>query len=222
MAKSDQTKYFRLMLGRGSEFAQLCRSENFIAIDFDAQRDLSEIAKTTRTAFRKDYAVEMASLGQRLTEQSSGRRADQLWNFVNQISDGDVICSPDGHGGYWLGVVDGGWDLDGDERWSNVEFCASRLLRLRQGGHSLARRNFCATLPGWSCSNLMGPSWSGRGHRSARYSGRNWFHWSDWRYRSARSSGRRWCNWTTGAEGRHGSAGSTRSARCGWSSGSKG
>ena len=97
------------MLGRASEFAELCRSENFIAIDFDAQRDLSEVAGTKQRLFRKTYAAEMASLGQVLSQKSSDRRADQLWHFVNSINIGDVICSPDGHGGYYLGVVDGGY-----------------------------------------------------------------------------------------------------------------
>ena len=89
-------RYYRLILGRGSEFAQECFDHNFIGADFDIDQDLTrQLPDEWRDFNRKFIPVFLAAVPNK-TKIAAGLACGNLWTVSKGIQKGDIVICPDG------------------------------------------------------------------------------------------------------------------------------
>ena len=98
-------KYYRLMLGAKSIFAEECYRENYIGVDFDIQEDLSAELTTDWKEFNKRYIPVWLQLYPEKSKVAAGLACGALWTVCKGINSGDIVLCPNGNGAYYVGEV---------------------------------------------------------------------------------------------------------------------
>ncbi len=87
-------RFYKVMLGRGSRDADVCRSEGFIGTDFDVHENLTHQLPENWREFNEKWIPHF--LKTRTSKVSAGLAAGQLWVVSKGISQGDIVLSPTG------------------------------------------------------------------------------------------------------------------------------
>ena len=98
-------KYNRVMLGKGSMYAKMCREEGYIGADFDINMDLSDsLYENWRDFNAKFIPIWMESVPSK-SKTSAGLACGFLWTIVKGLKIGDVVICPSGEGFYYVGTI---------------------------------------------------------------------------------------------------------------------
>lgn len=98
-------KYNRVMLGKGSMYAKMCREEGYIGADFDINMDLSDsLYENWRDFNAKFIPIWMESVPGK-SKTSAGLACGFLWTIVKGLKIGDVVICPSGEGFYYVGTI---------------------------------------------------------------------------------------------------------------------
>ena len=102
-------KYNRVMLGRGGQFASMCRKEGYIGADFDIKMDLSDSLYDNWRDFNKKFVPIWMNLNPGKSRVPAGLACGALWTIAKGLQIGDMVLCPTGEGTYYVGVIDGGY-----------------------------------------------------------------------------------------------------------------
>lgn len=98
-------EFYRVMLGKGSMFAQECREQGFIGADFDIHQDLTDQLPDDWREFNKKFIPIFLQANPDKSKIAAGLCCGFLWSICKKIQIGDTILSPDGRGKYYVGEV---------------------------------------------------------------------------------------------------------------------
>ena len=102
-------KYFRVMLGRTSVYAQECREGSFIGTDFDIYQDLRDELPERWQDFNQRFRPVWLEKNPGKTKVAAGLACGALHTVSKGILEGDIVLCPDGQGVYWVGEVFGNY-----------------------------------------------------------------------------------------------------------------
>lgn len=97
--------YYRIMLGSGSVYAEECRRDNFIGVDFDIRMDLSGQLPENWREFNHKFVPIWLELNPGKSKIAAGLACGALWTVAKGIKKGDIVLCPDGVGSYYVGEV---------------------------------------------------------------------------------------------------------------------
>ena len=100
-------KYYRIMLGRGSVHADVCKRESFIGADFSIQFSFEGNLLENWRDFNKHYIPKYLDSHPGKSKIAAGLACGALHTVCKGIKLGDIILSPDGGGNYLIGEVKG-------------------------------------------------------------------------------------------------------------------
>ena len=97
--------YYRIMLGRGSAYADEAKAGDFIGADFDINIDLKNNIPDNWREFNKEMIPVWLKKNPGKTKIGAGLACGQLWTVIKGVQIGDIVLSPDGNGEYFVGEV---------------------------------------------------------------------------------------------------------------------
>lgn len=98
-------KYNRVMLGKGSMYAKMCREGGYIGANFEINVDLSDsLYENWRDFNAKFIPVWMENVPGK-SKTSAGLACGFLWTIVKGLKIGDVVLCPSGQGFYYVGTI---------------------------------------------------------------------------------------------------------------------
>lgn len=98
-------RYFRLMLGRKSKFAEEAYNGNFIGMDFLHDIDLSGQFPENWRDFNKKYIPVYLERREGKTRIAAGLACGALWTLGKGIKQEDIVLCPNGEGSYYVGEI---------------------------------------------------------------------------------------------------------------------
>ncbi|MCP9783501.1 DUF91 domain-containing protein [Cyanobium sp. WKJ7-Wakatipu] len=98
-------EFYRVMLGKGSMYAQECREQGFIGADFDIYQDLTDSLHEDWREFNKQFIPQYLEANPGKSKIAAGLSCGFLWTICKKIQVGDIVLSPDGKGKYFVGEV---------------------------------------------------------------------------------------------------------------------
>ena len=101
------TGHYRVMLGKGSIYAEQCFTEGFIGADFDIAEDLSGRLPEEWREFNREFIPGWLEAHEGKTKVSAGLACGALWTVSKGIATGSTVLCPDGTGRYRVGEVAG-------------------------------------------------------------------------------------------------------------------
>ena len=102
-------KYNRVMLGRGSMYAKMCREEGYIGANFEINVDLSDSLFENWRDFNKKFIPVWMERVPGKTMTAAGLSCGALWTIAKGLNEGDVVLCPSGQGYYYVGTISGGY-----------------------------------------------------------------------------------------------------------------
>lgn len=108
-------KYYRIMLGRKSIFAEECFKGNFIGANFGINRDLTRKLPEKWRDFNKQFIPVWLKKNPDKTKVAAGLACGMLWTICKGIKNGDVVLCPDGKGNYLVGEIAGDYSYHPSE-----------------------------------------------------------------------------------------------------------
>lgn len=131
--------YYRLMLGKGSSFAEDCRSGNFIGMDFLSEVNLSALAEDWR-AFNQEFVPVFRTEHPDKSKIAAGLACGASWTLAKRMQKGDAVLCPNGSGSYFVGEVTDDYSYHANEilphrrtvRWLPVTIERSRMSEALQ------------------------------------------------------------------------------------------
>jgi restriction system protein len=105
MKEEKMKNYYRIMLGKGSKFADECFKENYIGTGFLSEVDLTGKLPDEWREFNKKYVPIWLSTRPGKTKIAAGLACGALWTASKGIHKGDIVLSPNGQGSYLVGEV---------------------------------------------------------------------------------------------------------------------
>ena len=109
--------YYRVMLGRGSMYAEVCRQQGFIGAHFGIKRDLSDLLVDDQREFNQHVRPIYLDAFPGKSKGSAGLSCGFLWTVCKGIQTGDIVLCPNGQGQYLVGEVIGNYRyVAGDEQ----------------------------------------------------------------------------------------------------------
>lgn len=112
---AETRKYIRVMLGRGSMYAKLCREEGFIGAGFEVNVDLSDSLYENWRDFNKKFIPMWMNNVPGKSTTSAGLACGFLWTIVKGLRIGDMVLCPSGEGNYYVGIIDSGYYYEPNE-----------------------------------------------------------------------------------------------------------
>lgn len=97
--------YNRVMLGRGSKFAQECLQDGFIGADFLPTIDLTAKLPDEWRDFNRAFIPEYLKENSGKSKVTAGLACGALWTIAKGLHKGTVILSPNGDGQYMVGEI---------------------------------------------------------------------------------------------------------------------
>jgi len=97
--------YYRIMLGRGSKFAEECLKGGFIGADFNIDQDLKGTLPDDRRKFNEKFRPVFLKAHPEKTKISAGLACGSLWTIAKGLNEGDIVLCPRGTGEYQIGEV---------------------------------------------------------------------------------------------------------------------
>jgi restriction system protein len=98
-------KYFRVMLGGKSKYANECYDGNFIGADYGIEENLSNYLNDNWKEFNSKYIPIWLNKNTNKTKVAAGLSCGQLWTISKGINIGDIVLCPDGMNSYFIGEV---------------------------------------------------------------------------------------------------------------------
>lgn len=98
-------KYNRIMLGRGSMYAAVCRNEGYIGANFGINIDLSDSLFDNWRDFNAKFIPVWMEGSPGKTKVAAGVTCGFLWTIIKGLQVGDVVLSPSGEGYYYVGTI---------------------------------------------------------------------------------------------------------------------
>lgn len=98
-------RYYRVMLGRKSIFAEQCFAENFIGADFGIIEDLTPNLPDAWREFNKAFIPVYLKGHPDKSKITAGLACGNLWTVAKGIQKGDIVLCPDGPGTYRVGEI---------------------------------------------------------------------------------------------------------------------
>jgi len=104
--------YYKVMLGRGSAFAEEAKENDFIGADFEISVNLKFKLPDDWREFNKQFIPVYLKAQPDKTRIGAGLACGQLWTVSKGIQVGDTVLSPtaQGSGIYMVGEVTGEYD----------------------------------------------------------------------------------------------------------------
>src|SRR5713226_1069484 len=99
--------YYRIMLGKGSIYAEEGFAGNFIGADFGIAQDLTHKLPEEWRTFNREFIPIFLAAHPDKTKVGAGLACGALWTVSKGIKKGDVVLCPDGSGRYRVGEVTG-------------------------------------------------------------------------------------------------------------------
>ena len=129
------TKYYRLMLGKGSRHAEQCLAERFIGADYGIERDLSRELPDSWRQFNAMFIPVYQETHPEKTKVAAGLACGMLWTVCKGMSDGDIVLCPDGTGCYRVGEISGPYHYESGQvlphrrpvRWLDIAIDRSEM-----------------------------------------------------------------------------------------------
>jgi restriction system protein len=97
--------YYRVMLGKGSIYAEECFAGNFIGTDFGIAQDLTRNLPEEWRAFNREFIPIYLANHPDKTKIGAGLACGALWTVSKGIRKGDILLCPDGSGRYRVGEI---------------------------------------------------------------------------------------------------------------------
>jgi restriction system protein len=107
--------YYRVMLGKGSSYAEECFAGNFIGTDFEITQDLTGDLPDDWRTFNKKFIPVLLRIRPEKTKIGAGLACGALWTVSKGILKEDVVLCPDGSGRYRVGEVTGDYQYVPDQ-----------------------------------------------------------------------------------------------------------
>ena len=98
-------RYYRVMLGKGSLYADECKRDGFIGADFGIEQDLTGKLPEEWREFNKQFIPIYLQKYPEKKKIAAGLACGALWTVSKGIKQGDTILSPNGEGSYYVGEV---------------------------------------------------------------------------------------------------------------------
>jgi len=98
-------EFYRVMLGRGSIYAQECREKGYIGAGFDINQDLTNALPENWREFNQQFIPVYLEANPGKSKIAAGLSCGFLWTICKGIKIGDIVLSPDGKGKYLAGEV---------------------------------------------------------------------------------------------------------------------
>jgi restriction system protein len=101
-------KYYRVMLGAKSVFANECLAGGFIGVGFFEDIDLTnKVTQYERRGFNKELIPTFLELNPGKSKIAAGLACATTWVISRGINIGDIVLSPNGLGSYMVGEISG-------------------------------------------------------------------------------------------------------------------
>lgn len=97
--------YYRIMLGRGSMYAEEAKGGDYIGAGFIKDINLAKRLPEKWRDFNKEFIPVYLKQNPDKTKIAAGLSCGYLWTICKGIQDGDVVLCPDGKGNYMIGEV---------------------------------------------------------------------------------------------------------------------
>ncbi|MDY4043402.1 MAG: hypothetical protein SOY65_06290 [Marinifilaceae bacterium] len=98
-------KYNRVMLGRGSKYAKMCRTEGYIGANFNVPVDLSNFLHENWREFNAQFIPVWMDNEPGKSRTAAGLACGFLWTIVKGLHIGDTVLCPSGEGYYYVGTI---------------------------------------------------------------------------------------------------------------------
>jgi len=98
-------RYFRIMLGAKSIYAEQCYEGNFIGGNFDVNTDLTGRLPDNWRDFNKEFIPLWLAGHPGKSKVSAGLACGALWTVAKGLKKGDIAVCPDGSGAYYVGEI---------------------------------------------------------------------------------------------------------------------
>lgn len=98
-------EFYRVMLGKGSMYAQECREQGFLGAYFNIDQDLTSTLPENWREFNKVFIPIWLEQHPDKSRIAAGLSCGFLWTVCKKIQIGDFVLSPDGKGQYFVGEV---------------------------------------------------------------------------------------------------------------------
>lgn len=102
-------KYYRVMPGRQSAFAEECFEGGFIGCDFGIEQDLAGRLPESWPEFNREFIPIYLAKQPGKSRVAAGLACGALWTLAKGMQIGDVVLCPDGQGSYRIGEVSSGY-----------------------------------------------------------------------------------------------------------------
>lgn len=103
--------YYRVMMGKGSIYAEECIAGNYIGVKaYDAEssnEDLTNRLPDDFRAFNREFIPRFLAIHPEKSKIGAGLAGSYVWTLSKGIKIGDTVLSPDGTGIYRIGEVMG-------------------------------------------------------------------------------------------------------------------
>jgi restriction system protein len=109
-------KYYRIMLGKKSVFAEESYKGNYIGAELIKSKDLSNHLVDNWRDFNKEFIPVFLEQNPDKTKISAGLACGMLWTIIKGIQIGDVVLCPDGIGNYYVGEVVSNYEYKADQQ----------------------------------------------------------------------------------------------------------
>lgn len=98
-------KYNRVMLGKAGCYADLCKAEGFIGVNFLNDENLTNNLHEDWHDFNKHYIPVWMKSHPGKTKVAAGLACGNLWTVCKGLQVDDIILSPNGKGEYYVGKI---------------------------------------------------------------------------------------------------------------------
>ncbi len=103
-------KYYRIMLGRQSKYAEEAYKGNFIGADYDIEKDLTNHLPDNWRDFNKEFIPIWFEKNPNKSRVAAGLACGMLWTIAKGLKEGDIVLCPNGKGEYYAGEIIGGYE----------------------------------------------------------------------------------------------------------------
>lgn len=111
-ADPDRTSYYRVMLGKGSAYAEECLAGGFVGTDFDIAQDLTNDLPEDWRVFNGKFIPVFLGANPGKTRVAAGLACGALWTVSKGLLIGDIVLCPNGKSQYQVGRVSGAYHYE--------------------------------------------------------------------------------------------------------------
>ena len=108
--------YYKVMLGKGSQYAAQGLAGGFIGVDYEIPQDLTGHLPDDWREFNREFVPVYLAGHPDKTKIAAGLACGALWTVCKEIQEGDIVLTPSGEPGlYCVGNVVGGYSYHAGE-----------------------------------------------------------------------------------------------------------